>query len=108
LYIDDLVRAYTLAIENIDTTRGKIYNIGGGSRNTLSIWKEAGPQLERLLGKPIPVRYGDWRPGDQPVCVMDITKAEQELGWRPTVGLQDGVERLWNWVRDNRALFEAS
>jgi CDP-paratose 2-epimerase len=106
LYIDDLVRAYTLAIEKIDIAQGKIYNIGGGSNNTLSIWKEAGPQLERLLGKPIPVRYGDWRPGDQPVCVMDITKAEQELSWRPEIGLQDGVERLWNWVRDNRALFE--
>jgi len=106
LYIDDLVRAYTVAIEKIDIARGKIYNIGGGSNNTLSIWKEAGPQLERLLGKPIPVRYADWRPGDQPVCVMDITKAERELGWRPEVGLQDGIERLWNWVRDNRALFE--
>jgi len=106
LYIDDLVRAYSLAIEKIDIARGKIYNIGGGANNTLSIWKEAGPRLEQLLGKPIPVRYGDWRPGDQPVCVMDITKAEQELGWRPEVGLQEGVERLWNWVRDNRALFE--
>jgi len=106
LYIDDLVRAYTLAIEKIDIARGKIYNIGGGAANTLSIWKEAGPQLERLLGKPIPVSYGDWRPGDQPVCIMDITKAEQELGWRPEVGVQDGIERLWNWVRDHRALFE--
>jgi CDP-paratose 2-epimerase len=107
LYIDDLVRAYTLAIEKIDSTRGNIYNIGGGASNTLSIWKEAGPQLERLLGKPIPVRYGDWRPGDQPVCVMDIAKAERELGWRPEVGLEQGVEQLWNWVRDHRALFEA-
>jgi CDP-paratose 2-epimerase len=106
LYIDDLVRAYTLAIEKIDSIRGNIYNIGGGARNTLSIWKEAGPQLERLLGKPIPVRYGDWRPGDQPVCVMDASKAEQELGWRPEVGLEQGIERLWNWVHDNRALFE--
>jgi nucleoside-diphosphate-sugar epimerase len=38
--------------------------------------------------------------------VMDITKAEQELGWRLKVGIADGIERLWNWVRDNRALFE--
>jgi len=52
------------------------------------------------------VRYGDWRPGDQPVCVMDVTKAEQELGWRPKVGIADGIESLWNWVHDNRALFE--
>jgi CDP-paratose 2-epimerase len=106
LYVDDLVRAYLLAIEHIDVAAGKIYNVGGGPANTLSIWAETGPLLERLAGRPIPVHYGDWRPGDQPVCVMDITKAEQELGWRLQVGLQDGVERLWNWVRDNRALFE--
>ncbi|MBC8077581.1 MAG: CDP-paratose 2-epimerase, partial [Chloroflexales bacterium] len=55
----------------------------------------------------IAVTYGEWRPGDQPVCIMDITKAGRELGWVPTMGVRDGVEQLWNWVRDNRALFEA-
>jgi len=106
LYVDDLVRAYLLAVERIDVAAGKIYNVGGGPANTLSIWAETGPLLERLAGRSIPVRYGDWRPGDQPVCVMDITKAEQELGWRPKVGIADGIESLWSWVRDNRALFE--
>lgn len=106
LYIDDLANAYKRAIERIDVARGKVYNIGGGPTNALSIWAEVGPALERLAGKPIPVKHSDWRPGDQPVCVMDITKAERELGWRPDVGVQEGIERLWNWVRDNRSLFE--
>jgi CDP-paratose 2-epimerase len=106
LYVDDLVRAYLLAIERIDVAAGKIYNVGGGPANTLSIWAETGPLLERLAGRPIPVRYGDWRPGDQPVCIMNTSKAERELDWRPQVSVQEGAERLWNWVRDNRALFE--
>ena len=40
------------------------------------------------------------------VAALDIAKAVRDLGWRPDVGLQDGIERLWNWVRENRALFE--
>ena len=62
-------------------------NIGGGPRNTLSIWAEFGPLLERLLGKRIDVRYGDWRPGDQPVYISDISMAERELNWKPSVAL---------------------
>jgi CDP-paratose 2-epimerase len=107
LYVDDLVRAYKLAIERIDKVRGQVFNLGGGPDNALSIWAEVGEMLEELAGHEIPVTYGDWRPGDQPVCVMDITKAERELGWKPEVKVRDGVEKLWNWVRDNRALFEA-
>lgn len=107
LYIDDLVRAYKLAIERIDSVSGKVFNIGGGPANTLSIWAEAGEMLEELAGHDIAVTYSEWRPGDQPVCIMDITKAERELGWVPAMGVRDGVEQLWNWVRDNRALFEA-
>jgi nucleoside-diphosphate-sugar epimerase len=37
---------------------------------------------------------------------MNTSKAERELDWRPQVSVQEGAERLWNWVRDNRALFE--
>src|SRR5205085_7440459 len=40
LYVEDLVRAYQLATERIETTQGQIYNIGGGPANTMSIWTE--------------------------------------------------------------------
>lgn len=105
LYIDDLVAAYTTALSRIDEVSGRIYNIGGGINNTLSIWAEFGPLLERLTGKKIDVRYGDWRPGDQPVYISDITKAEQELGWKPQVSVEEGIERLVKWVEANRQLF---
>jgi nucleoside-diphosphate-sugar epimerase len=105
LYIDDLIAAYLAALDRIDTVSGKIYNMGGGPSNTLSIWAEFGPLLERLTGKHLDVRYGDWRPGDQPVYISDIALAERELNWKPAVAIEDGIERLVRWVEANREVF---
>ena len=105
LYVDDLLDAYDAAITRIDTVKGQVYNLGGGPENTMSIWTEFGPMLEKLLGKHVPVARGDWRPGDQKVFVADIRKAGRELGWRPLVGVEEGVGRLFAWVKENKKIF---
>src|SRR5262249_19630257 len=94
LYVDDLVRALRMAVENIGATRGQVFNIGGGPENTLSVWHEFGGLLARLKGDEIPVRFGSWRPGDQPCYVSDIRKAERYLGWKPRVGTTTGIRLL--------------
>jgi len=106
LYIDDLARLFELAVERIDRARGEVYNIGGGPEFTLSVWTEAGPLLETVSGRQFAVRYADWRPGDQRIYVSDIRKAERELGWRPMVKPVDGLERMWQWIVENKPLFE--
>lgn len=105
LNVHDLLNAYDAAIEKIDVASGKVYNIGGGPDNVMSIWAEFCPILERLLGDTIEVARGDWRPGDQRVFYADIRKAERELGWRPMIGVEDGIRRLFNWVKENQDLF---
>jgi CDP-paratose 2-epimerase len=105
LFITDLLDAYDLAIAKIEQSSGKIYNVGGGAANTLSIWREFGPLLERLLKKEIPVTWGSSRPGDQRVYISDIRKIESELGWRPGVSVEEGLRRLIGWVQENRSLF---
>jgi CDP-paratose 2-epimerase len=105
LFIDDLIDFYELAAENITTSAGKIYNIGGGPQNTVSIWAEFSPLLEELVGRPIQVNYGDWRPGDQFVYVSDIRRAEQELGWRPRISVKEGLIRQFNWISEHEGLF---
>jgi nucleoside-diphosphate-sugar epimerase len=40
------------------------------------------------------------------VFISDNTKAQQRLGWTPKVDVRDGIRKLWNWVKDNRVLFE--
>jgi len=105
LHVHDLLNAYDVAIENIDTAQGQIYNMGGGRRNVLAIWAEFGPILERLLGKPIEVARDDWRPGDQKVFYADTRKAKRDLGWEPKIDLEEGMELLFEWVKANKDQF---
>ena len=105
LFVDDLLDAYDAAFERLPGIGGQIFNIGGGRQNTISIWVEFKPILEKLLGREIPTMSGDWRPGDQPVFISDIRKAKQMLGWTPKVGVEEGISRLFNWVKENKELF---
>ena len=107
LWIEDLVRAYDLAAEHIDVAAGKIYNVGGGPANAMSVWAEFGPLLEELAGHPIAVKYGGWRPGDQPVYISDISRVQRALGWSPQVGVREGIGKLWRWVSETPSLFES-
>jgi CDP-paratose 2-epimerase len=106
LHVSDLIAAYDAAYARINEVKGEVFNAGGGAANTLAIWAEFGPYLESLAGRPIPVKHADWRPGDQPVFISDNSKAHRLLGWSPKVDVREGIRRLWNWVRDNRVLFE--
>jgi CDP-paratose 2-epimerase len=106
LFIDDLLDAYDAAVNHIDVSAGQVYNVGGGPQNTMSIWAEFGPMLAELMGKPVPVTFADWRPGDQRVYVSDIRKAQRELNWQPQVSVREGITRLFHWIRDNESLFE--
>ena len=105
LHVDDLLDAYDVAIEKIDVAAGQVFNLGGGPQNVMSVWEEFRPLLEKLLGRKIDVARGDWRPGDQKVFYADIRKAGRALGWRPKIGVRQGVERLFDWVNENRDLF---
>jgi CDP-paratose 2-epimerase len=107
LFIDDLVRAFEMATERINITAGKIYNIGGGWRNTISIWKEFAPLLYHLSGTPeMEVNFCDWRPGDQKIYVSDIRKAALDFGWEPVINLEEGLQRIIYWVQQNQNYFQ--
>lgn len=106
LFVDDLVRAYHLAIKNKQKVRGEIYNVGGGVKNTISIWSDFKPLLEKLFQEKILTKKSSWRPGDQKIYVSNINKIKKDLNWKPKVSVEDGVERLFKWVEENRILFE--
>jgi CDP-paratose 2-epimerase len=106
LFIDDLVEIMLRAVARPEVSAGQVYNIGGGPSRTVSVWKEFGPMLERHLGKAIPVGLHDWRPGDQKIYISDIRKAARDFGWEPKVDVDEGVRRLFDWVKQNHVLFE--
>jgi CDP-paratose 2-epimerase len=106
LFIDDLVQAFLMASENIQTTAGKIYNIGGGPDNTISIWKEFDPLMQKLVESPgFTLRFSDWRPGDQKIYISDTRKAQNDFGWRPLVPVEEGLKRISEWVIQHKNYF---
>jgi CDP-paratose 2-epimerase len=108
LYIDDLLNAFDAAYMRPDRSAGQIYNMGGGIENSISIWMEFKPIVEAALGHEVPEpQFGEVRPGDQPIFVADTTKAADELGWEPGVGVWEGIAKLTDWVKANRGLFES-
>lgn len=105
LFVEDLLDVYDACIENINIAAGEVYNIGGGSEQMISVWREFSPILEEMLGNKIPVLWGDWRPGDQKIYVSDIRKAQNELKWKPKVSVRNGLQKLFNWAQENINLF---
>jgi UDP-glucose 4-epimerase len=90
VYVGDCARANLLALEGGD---GQAYNVGTGvgtSINTLFY------TLVGIAGRQLAPRRGPRRPGDARHSYLDCSKIERELGWRATVGLQEGLETTWN------------
>ena len=105
LWVNDLIDAYEKARQNIEKTKGQIYNLGGGHKNQLSLL-ESFSLLKSLSGKDIPLKYEGWRPGDQKVCFMDISKAENDFKWKPTISPSEGMKKLYDWVNSNKSEIE--
>ena len=88
LHVEDLVRAYEAAIRSPDKVAAQAFNVGGGPSSILSLL-DLVEMLEERLKRRIPLRWDDWRPGDQRVYVSDIRKLETVLGWKPEIDVDD-------------------
>jgi len=105
LYVTDLLKSYEQFIQK--GRKSDVFNIGGGPQNTTSLL-EFIDLLEKKLGYRIRKRFKGWRASDQKVYISDISKVKKELGWCIRVPFEEGVERLLNWVQENKTLFKKS
>jgi CDP-paratose 2-epimerase len=101
LFIDDLVDAFLLAQANSRTLSGEAFNIGGGLGNTISLI-----ELLDLIGafqdsRP-EIKTEDWRVGDQRYYVSDTRKFKAATGWAARVSVREGVQRLYEWLLEER------
>lgn len=106
LDVRDLVRLYQLCIDRIDEVSGQILNVGGGPENAVSIL-ESLDLLEQVLGQKIDRSFSEWRPGDQRIFISCNREAERRLGWRPEIGVRQGLEDLVRWIRPNLELISS-
>jgi CDP-paratose 2-epimerase len=104
LWVDDLVELYIRAADHIESVSGQVLNAGGGPDNTLSIL-ELLDRLELRFDRSLQPRFAEMRPGDQSVFIADVKRAENLLGWKPSVCIDEGLDRILSWVEANRELF---
>jgi CDP-paratose 2-epimerase len=104
LFVDDLVDAMLLAVEDVDDgIAGNAFNIGGGPENTVSLL-ELIDMIEELDDESVDVLWDAERAGDQRWYVSDTGKFREATGWRPRVGPAEGVEALAEWLASSRPL----
>lgn len=92
-YIADCVEATVAALQALP---GEVYNIGGGE--VVSVW-DVLHKLEVLTGQKAAIRQEAARPGDQRHTCADTTKLHRHLGWKPRIGLDEGLARQVEWQR---------
>ena len=101
LHVDDIISLYFKTAENIDKAKGEVYNIGGGTENSLSIL-ELFELLESELNIKITFKKLPWRKGDQKFFVSNIEKINNCVKWKPKVSKYQGIKRMIEWSYDSR------
>lgn len=99
LFADDLISCYFSAFENIDKTKGQVFNIGGGFYNSLSLL-ELFTLLENKLDISLNYEQLPWRKSDQKVFIADTKKASQLFNWQPILSKNDGIDKMINWINE--------
>jgi UDP-glucose 4-epimerase len=97
VYVDDVVDAFMRAAQAPLTTVGT-YNIGTGRQTPVT---EVHRLISAVLGDSSAPRYAAARTGELHAIALDATRAEHELGWKPSIDLADGIERTMRWLRAN-------
>ncbi len=72
-----------------------VLNIGSGTATPLT---ELVSVVLGVVGRDVPLTYTEARSLDRRHVWLDVTRADELLGWRPCTGLVEGVARMWQWT----------
>lgn len=93
VHVADVVRANLLAAT---TDRLGEYNIGTGvETDVLTLYR----CIAEAVGTDRPAQHGPPRPGEQRRSCLDVRRAAENLGWRPTIDLATGLRDTVAWFR---------
>jgi dTDP-glucose 4,6-dehydratase len=102
LHVRDHCRAIELALEH--GKPGETYNVGSGVEASI---EEIADRILDLTGKPQSLKtIVPDRPGHDRRYLLDASKIERELGWKPEIGFEDGLRETVEWYEANRAWWE--
>jgi UDP-glucose 4-epimerase len=94
IHVEDLGRAHLLALDAIEPSRHRIYNLGNGLGFSVKQVIEA---ARRVTGREIPVNEEPRRPGDPAQLVASSERIRADLGWEPEQDLDAMIADAWAW-----------
>ena len=94
IYIDDAIRG----ILNIVNGNGRkhVYNLGSGRGINI---RQVLETIEKVLNRPMNVKYTEARPVDVPVNYLDISRYEKEFGPLNPISLEEGIRKTAEFMR---------
>jgi UDP-glucose 4-epimerase len=88
VYVGDVVAAVLASIGQ----PGSTFNVGTGTETSVNELFEA---CRRIAGIEVHAEHAPPKPGDALRSVLDVSRAERELGWRPRTALAEGLGLTW-------------
>ena len=96
-YVANVVDA-TLRAAQAPGASGLVCNVGTAGRFSLNHTLEL---LGKVSGRPAKAKYDPPRTGDIRDSQADISLAEKALGYKPSVGFEEGLRRTWEWYKSS-------
>lgn len=95
LYVDDMAKAALLCMQNYDDA--EIINIGVGEDIQI---KELSSMVSEIVGYEGKILWDESKPNGTPRKLLDNSKI-LNLGWKPEISLQEGINKTYSWFIDN-------
>jgi UDP-glucose 4-epimerase len=92
VYVGDVARATLAAIGH----EAGVLNVGTGRETSVL---ELFELCRRAAGSEVQATHAPARPGELARSVLDPSRAAAELAFTPLVGLEDGLQATWEWIR---------
>ena len=104
LHIKDLYRLLEIQINDMKAHNGEIYNVGGGPDRSVSLL-ELTHLCQKYTENKIPIKsVNEDRSGDIRIYITDNSKITEKTGWRPEIEVEEIIEEISRWIRENPEL----
>jgi UDP-glucose 4-epimerase len=95
IHVSDVAEAFACAL--MYEGQESVFNVATGKGTSL---REILRIVQLVTGVAVKVEYKPGRPFDVPTSILDISRAELQLGWRPAIELHEGIARTARWIKD--------
>ncbi|MEO0435142.1 MAG: NAD-dependent epimerase/dehydratase family protein [Cyanobacteria bacterium J06656_5] len=99
LHVADVLNLVNYQITHFEALDGDVFNVGGGTTSSLSLL-ETTQLCQSITNQSIEITpVVEERSGDVPLFIMDSSRIESKLGWRPDYTPEKTLQDIYDWLK---------